>query len=99
MCLTSDFKSQGVTSHSELSEYSFYLPLIQAWALAAAAAAAAAKSLQSCPILWDPIDGTREAYNLEPTATNPGVYLSDQMARKEKPNENQGGQTQSLSTS
>ena len=99
MCLTSDFKSQGVTSHSELSEYSFYLPLIQAWALAAAAAAAAAKSLQSCLILCDPIYGTREAYNLEPTATNPGVCLSDQMARKEKPNENQGGRTQSLSTS
>lgn len=33
MCLASDFKSQGVTSHSELSGYSFYLPLIQAWAL------------------------------------------------------------------
>ena len=88
MCLISDFKSLGVTSHSELSEYSFYLPLIQAWALAAAAAA---KSLQSCPTLCDPIDGTREAYNLEPTATNPGVCLSDQMARKEKPNANQRG--------
>ena len=96
MCLISDFKSLGVNSHSELSEYSFYLPLIQAWALAAAAAA---KSLQSCPTLCDPIDGTREAYNLEPTATNPGVCLSDQMARKEKPNANQRGQTKSLSTS
>ena len=96
MCLISDFKSLGVNSHSELSEYSFYLPLIQAWALAAAAAA---KSLQSCPTLCDPIDGTREAYNLEPTATNPGVCLSDQMARKEKPNANQRGRTKSLSTS
>ena len=96
MCLISDFKSLGVNSHSELSEYSFYLPLIQAWALAAAAAA---KLLQSCPTLCDPIDGTREAYNLEPTATNPGVCLSDQMARKEKPNANQRGRTKSLSTS
>lgn len=33
MCLASDFKIQGLTSHSELFEYSFYLPLIQAWAL------------------------------------------------------------------
>lgn len=33
MCLADDFKIQGLTSHSELSGYSFYLPLIQAWAL------------------------------------------------------------------
>ena len=32
-----------------------YLNIIKA---AAAAAAAAAKSLQSCPTLWDPIDGS-----------------------------------------
>ena len=33
---------------------------------AAAAAAAAAKSLQLCPTLWDPIDGS------PPGSTNPG---------------------------
>ena len=33
MCLADDFKIQGLTSHSDLSGYSFYLPLIQAWAL------------------------------------------------------------------
>ena len=33
------------------------LPFIKEWA-AAAAAAAAAKSLQSCPTLCDPIDGS-----------------------------------------
>ena len=30
----------------------------ESWTIKKAAAAAAAKSLQSCPTLWDPIDGS-----------------------------------------
>ena len=38
--------------------------------VAAAAAAAAAKSLQSCPNLWDPIDGS------PPGSLVPGILLA-----------------------
>ena len=37
---------------------SCYLPFLMLWWLVTLAAAAAAKSLQSCPTLCDPIDGS-----------------------------------------
>ena len=38
--------------------YTMYRPCVYVLIVAAAAAAAAAKSLQSCPTLCDPIDGS-----------------------------------------
>ena len=37
---------------------SLSFPYLISWRIHTAAAAAAAKSLQSCPTLWDPIDGS-----------------------------------------
>ena len=55
MCLTfaAGFQSSYLSSGNSLS----FLPL-QNQIVSAAAAAAAAKSLQSCPTLCDPIDGS-----------------------------------------
>ena len=48
--------------------YTMYRPCVYVLIVAAAAAAAAAKSLQSCPTLCDPIDGS-------PTgSTVPGIF-------------------------
>ena len=69
-----------ISSSSAFSKTSFYIwkfaELFYCWSLAwrilsitllACAAAAAAKSLQSCPTLWDPIDGS------QPGSPVPGV--------------------------